>query len=417
MLPGGLGGAVRSILACRLQPSDQFGVQSPNGPAAVGSVKLLKLIALASMAVFAPLVSQAAAYDDALVATEQRDFSKARDLFTEAAQAGDARAQFNLGRMCLEGEGGPRNYAQALNWSEKSASQGIPGAQYNLGRMFAEGLGVRRNHKIAAAWYQKAAGRGFSTAQVALGDMYAAGRGAPFDPKRAAELYGAAAEQGNAGAEFALATLSLKYSLGLSGLTPHARFTALMDSVFGSKAWRETGGFRTAKRENELRAQGALTVAEGAKSAHSIGKPEAPGAYDLVVNDLTPEQAARKLRVSKAPLKVIYPEAAHGSEGPHLHVEPYSISFDTAPPGQVGKTDPSTVEQAANWLRDAASQGHPGAQLWMGRLYVRPGAPAAELRLADFWFTRAAGNPRADPGMRKEAQAALERLKRISKSI
>jgi TPR repeat protein len=377
---------------------------------------LLKFIVLASMAVFAPLAGQAAPYDDAVIASGQHDFAKARDLFAEAAQAGDARAQFNLGRMYLDGEGGPRDYAQALKWSEKAADQGIPGAQYNMGRLYGEGLGVRRNAQRAAGWYQKAAASGFSSAQVALGDMYAGGAGAPFDPKRAAELYGAAAEQGDAGAQFKLATLSLKYDLGLSGVTPHARFTALMDSVFGPSAWRETGGFRTAKRENELRALGALTVAQGARSAHSIGKPEAPGAYDLVVKGLSPEQAARKLRVSKAPLKVIFPEAAHGAEGPHLHVEPFSISFDTAPRGKAAAVDPSRVEETTNWLRNAAAQGHPGAQLWMGRLYVRPGAPAAELALANLWFTRAAANPQADSATRREAKEALTKLKRSSKS-
>jgi TPR repeat protein len=376
---------------------------------------LLKLIALAGMALFAPLVGQAAPYDDALVASEQHDFAKARELFAEAAQAGDARAQFNLGRMYLDGEGGPRDCARALMWSERAAEQGIPGAQYNIGRMYDEGLGVRRNALRGATWYRKAAARGFSSAQVALGDMYATGRGAPSDPKRAAELYGAAAEQGDAAAEFKLATLSLKYDLGLSGVTPHARFTALMDSVFGPRAWRETGGFRTAKRENELRALGALTVAEGARSAHSIGKPEAPGAYDLVVDGLSPEQAARKLRISKAPLKVIFPEAAHGAEGPHLHVEPYSISFDIAPRGRAS-ADASSVEQSANWLRNAAAQGHPGAQLWMGRLYLRRGAPPAELALANLWFTRAAGNPQADPVTRREAKDALTKLRRSLKS-
>jgi TPR repeat protein len=378
---------------------------------------LLKLIALAGMAVFAPIVGHAGPYDDAVAASGQHDFAKARELFAEAARAGDARAQFNLGRMYLDGEGGPRDYASALKWSEKAAAQGLPGAQYDLGRIYDGGLGVRRNPQRAAAWYQKAAARGFSSAQVALGEMYAAGRGAPFDPKRAAELYGAAAEQGDAGAEFNLATLSLKYDLGFSGVTPHARFTALMDSVFGPKRWRETGGFRTAKREDELRALGALTVRPGARSAHSLGKPEAPGAYDLVVEGLSPDQAARKLRDSKAPLKVIFPEGAQGAEGPHLHVEPYSISFDVGVPrGKPSGVDSTKVEEAANWLRSAAAQGHPGAELWMGRLYARPRAPAAELGLARLWFTRAAGNPQADAATRREAKDALAKLKHSSKS-
>jgi TPR repeat protein len=383
----------------------------------VGSSSLFKLIALAGIALFAPLAAHASTFDDAVAATAQHDLPKARELFIQAAQAGNARAQFNLGRMYRRGEGGPRDYAQALTWSEKAADQGIPAAQYDLGRTYDQGLGVRRDATRATAWYEKAAARGFSSAQVSLGDLYAAGRDAPFDLKRAAALYGAAAEQGDADAQFKLATLSSKANLGLSGVTPHARFAVLMDSVFGPKSWRETGGFRTAKRENELRALGALTVPQGARSAHSLGKPEAPGAYDLVVERLSPEQAARKLRASKAPLKVIFAEAAHGSEGPHLHVEPYSVSFD----GGLSRRKPeavdvSKVEEAGNWLRTAAAQGHPGAQLWMGRLYVRPGAPAAELALANLWFTRAASNPQADTGTRKEAADALTKLKRASKS-
>ena len=363
------------------------------------------------MASFAPLVSEAAPFDDAVAAVDQGNYAKARELFAQASEAGDPRAQFNLGRMLLEGEGGPRDYALARQWSEKSAAQGIPGAQYDMGWVYQRGLGVRRDSQVAIKWYERAARQGFSTALVALGDIYLARGRSPTDLKRAAEFYGEAAEQGDADAAVALARLTLKYDLGLSRLTPRARFNALMDSVFGPGGWRETGGFRTSIRENQLRAQGALTVAAGARSAHSIGTPEAPGAYDLVVVGLSPEQAAQKLRASKAPLKVIFPEAAHGSQGPHLHVEPFTISFDSVSPGQVGSEDPAKVENAAKWLRSVAAQGHPGAQLWMGRLYARPRARPAELATARLWFTRALDNPQADPATRRQAKEAMLKLK------
>lgn len=379
---------------------------------------MLKIFALAGLVLLAPLAALAAPYDDAVAASARHDFAKAREFFAQAAQAGDARAQFNLGRMYLDGEGGTRDYAQALTWTQKAADQDIPGAAYNLGRMYDQGLGVRRNDQRAVNWYRKAAAKGYSSAEVSLGDMYVAGRGVTPDPKRAAELYGAAAEQGDAAGQFKLAALSSQYNLGLSGVTPRARFTALMDSVFGPKRWRETGGFRTAARENQLRAQGALTVALGTRSQHSVGKPDAPGAYDLVVDGLSPGQAAKKLRTSKAPLKVVFAEEAHGNQGPHLHVEPYSISFDTPPLRRGGKAadpDPSRVDEAAAWLRNAAAQGHPGAELWMGRLYVHPGAPPAELAMANLWFSRAAANSQADAATRKEARDALAKLKRSAK--
>src|SRR3954451_15731560 len=120
-------------------------VSSRLGPLRQGSAHLLKFIALAGMALFAPLAAQAAPYDDAVAASARHDLAKARELFGQAAEAGDARAQFNLGRMYLEGEGGTRDYAKALAWTRKAADQDIPGAAYNLGRIYDQGLGVRRN--------------------------------------------------------------------------------------------------------------------------------------------------------------------------------------------------------------------------------------------------------------------------------
>jgi hypothetical protein len=95
-----------------------------------------------------------------------------------------------------------------------------------------------------------------------------------------------------------------------------------MDSVFGSGKWRETSGYRTMAAENKLRAEGALTVPPGTVSRHSMGTPDAPDAYDIVVAGLTPDQAAVRLRHSGVAFRRLFPEGAHGNQGPHLHVEP-----------------------------------------------------------------------------------------------
>jgi hypothetical protein len=100
------------------------------------------------------------------------------------------------------------------------------------------------------------------------------------------------------------------------------RFQSLMNQVFGPGVWRETGGYRTKAREVELRAEGALTVPAGTLSRHSLGSPEAPGAYDVVVEGMTPEQVAAKLKASGLGFHRLFPEGLHGTQGPHLHVEP-----------------------------------------------------------------------------------------------
>ena len=108
-------------------------------------------------------------------------------------------------------------------------------------------------------------------------------------------------------------------------------FHATMDQVFGEGRWRETSGFRTQAQENALRRAGAGTVAPGHISYHSIGAPDAPGAYDAVVASMSAANAAAKLKKAGVPFHRVLAERAHGREGPHLHVELVSTT------GQAGE--------------------------------------------------------------------------------
>ena len=98
-------------------------------------------------------------------------------------------------------------------------------------------------------------------------------------------------------------------------------FHTTMNKVFGEGRWRQTSGYRTRAQEDELRRQGAGTVAPGHTSRHSIGGPEAPGAYDAVVDHLPLSAAAAKLRSAGGPFSRVLAEGAHGAQGAHLHVE------------------------------------------------------------------------------------------------
>ena len=95
-----------------------------------------------------------------------------------------------------------------------------------------------------------------------------------------------------------------------------------MDHVFGPGQWRQTSGYRTPAEEDALRRQGAGTVPAGHLSHHSMGGPNAPGAYDLVVDGVPASVAAARLKRSGAPFTRVVAEGAHGGQGPHLHVEP-----------------------------------------------------------------------------------------------
>ncbi|WP_394764461.1 hypothetical protein [Phenylobacterium sp.] len=123
----------------------------------------------------------------------------------------------------------------------------------------------------------------------------------------------------SAGAEYA--ALHPRPVAEAGAASPHGAFHATMDRVFGPGRWRQTSGYRTPAQEDALRRQGAGAVARGRTSLHSVGGPEAPGAYDAVVDRVAPARAAARLRQAGVGFSRVVAEAAHGREGPHLHVE------------------------------------------------------------------------------------------------
>ena len=96
------------------------------------------------------------------------------------------------------------------------------------------------------------------------------------------------------------------------GYMDDAAFASSMDSIYGPGNWRQTGGWRSQAREEQLREQGAQTVAPGRISAHSLGTADAPGARDVRVNGETPQEAAARIRAQGFPAAQVYPEGAAG---------------------------------------------------------------------------------------------------------
>jgi len=114
----------------------------------------------------------------------------------QAAEQGDAEAQFNLGKMFYEGKIVPRNYVTAAAWFKKAAEQGNAAAQNSLGAMYASGQGGSKDYRQAVAWYEKAAGQGVVAAQTNLGYLYANADGDLKSEVSAYAWYSVAANQG-----------------------------------------------------------------------------------------------------------------------------------------------------------------------------------------------------------------------------
>ena len=76
------------------------------------------------------------------------------------AEKGDAAAQFNLGFMYRDGDGVPKDEAEAVKWFRKAADQGLANAQLNLGFMYYSGNNVVKDGNEAYKWFLLAGAQG-----------------------------------------------------------------------------------------------------------------------------------------------------------------------------------------------------------------------------------------------------------------
>jgi TPR repeat protein len=234
-----------------------------------------------------------------------------------------------------------------------------------------------------------AADHGYGDAQVALARMYLLGQGLPRDEAQALSLYGKAAAQGSVPAELDLGLLYAQIAQRPSPAAgSRAAFDAALDQMFGKRRWRETGGFRTAEREAQLRAAGLD------RSRRTDLRPlagHAPVAGRVRYRRRRPDTgAAARLRRSGFVWKKLLPEGLSGNQGPHLHVEPLLTAYPrqpaintarsahadlalatSAPPSPDGAAAPTARSLALIWLRKAASDGSAPAQHQLERLVAR----------------------------------------------
>ena len=92
------------------------------------------------------LVGAFALCADGAVAQEQDDDAEAVRLYRQAAEQGNADAQFNLGVMYLDGDGVPQDDAEAMRWFRQagSPSRATPKRRPTSGTCTTKAVGFRR---------------------------------------------------------------------------------------------------------------------------------------------------------------------------------------------------------------------------------------------------------------------------------
>src|ERR1022692_1369702 len=137
--------------------------------------------------------------------------------YLRATERQKATDNYNLGLAYENGQGVPKDEAQAVSWFRKAAEQGNADAQERLGEMYSYGQGgLAKDEAQAVSWYRKAAEQGNEYAQSNLGAMYVGGIGGlPVDHAQAVSWWRKAAAQGNAYSQY---LLGMAYEYGEGGL-------------------------------------------------------------------------------------------------------------------------------------------------------------------------------------------------------
>eukprot|EP01116_Phalansterium_solitarium_P013908 TRINITY_DN31363_c0_g1_i1.p1 TRINITY_DN31363_c0_g1~~TRINITY_DN31363_c0_g1_i1.p1 ORF type:complete len:785 (-),score=112.86 TRINITY_DN31363_c0_g1_i1:490-2844(-) len=176
-----------------------------------------------------------------------RDFDKAVAHYRISADAGFARAQYNLGLCYEHGRGVPVDISEAKRWFASAAEQnfgmamqslaaldedpeqtlrqlqaaantGLPSSMHQLGQFFEAGKAGTADHPKALEWFLKAARTGHHAAKLDVARYYRTGfQGVPRDLPKALHWMKAAANSGSPAAAW---NLSIMYEAG-EGCAPN----------------------------------------------------------------------------------------------------------------------------------------------------------------------------------------------------
>jgi uncharacterized protein len=289
------------------------------------------------------------------------------------AQAGDAAAQFELGRDYEDGKGVRQDNAKAVKWFRKAAEQGNSQGQNSLGVMYADGRGVKRNKHEAVHWYRMAADNGLPEGFYNLAISYFNAEGVNENLQLAFVYMSIAAAKGEPDALQALRHISeaLRDQLDEAKMKLAARYEegqdVSQDYSAAAKIYQdvaETGsksGFSHSEAEHKL----CQFYASG-KGVHQ-DYPAAKSHCEIAVN-----------------------------EGDA------SAAMDLGHMVEAGIAGNVNLMEAESWFRKAANDAEAAAYVELGKLKVKDGSHKA-MEEAYFWFYL------ANQAQQDEAQEQLEK--------
>ena len=119
-----------------------------------------------------------------------KDYSIAMHWFKMANDSGESQALYYMGEAYLYGHGVRRNSQMAIRLLSKAMSNKDPRALYQFGYMYQKGVkNGHRNYRKAFGWYAKSALMGYKDAHFKLAEFYDRGLGVRRDKVKAYTWY------------------------------------------------------------------------------------------------------------------------------------------------------------------------------------------------------------------------------------
>ena len=144
---------------------------------------------------------------------------------TQAAEKGQAVAQYRLGTLYEHGKGVAADPAKATHWYQAAAMQGNRKAMHNLAVALAEGTGTKKDMNEAARWFSKAASLGLADSEFNLAVLYERGLGVPQSLLDAYKWYAIAAAQGDNESKSRIEAIATQLSADDRAAAQHAADT------------------------------------------------------------------------------------------------------------------------------------------------------------------------------------------------
>jgi TPR repeat protein len=139
-----------------------------------------------------------------------QDYSRARELYLKAAQAGWRMSFCAYGKMLVLGQGGGVDPAEGIRLCRMTALLGDKDALTDYGTFLLTGNGVERDPATARFMLERAAEQRQANAAFLLGQIHTKGDGTPVDHRVAGEWFAKAYAEGRRDAAYEVAQSHLR---------------------------------------------------------------------------------------------------------------------------------------------------------------------------------------------------------------